>query len=449
MKDNNKNKAVEASAFVIIGFGMSQFLRLLGNLLLTRLLVPEMFGIMAIANVFLLGLQLFSDIGTGPGIIKSNRSSDPVFLNSAWSLQVIRGAILTTISLILAWPVSIIYKEPKLLLLLPVISLETLLRGLESTSLITMSKELQQKKLIIIELAIQMVNLTLMALLAYFTKSIWSLVIGTLFGSLIRTVWSHLLNSAHPNKFILEKAAMHELLTFGKWIFLSTAMMFLATQVDRIILGKFLAMAVFGIYNIALTFAELPKKIIERLGEQVVFPLITKYSHLPREQMRAKIKQPRKWALLALAIFLAAFGCFGDYIIRILYDQRYAEAGWMLPLLAFGMWPFILVSTIDRSLYSIGKPQYSAIGNMAKTVYMLIGIPLSYSFGGVFGAVLAVAINDLPMYVYVNYGLRKEKLSLIKQDMWATLLLLSATFLLLLFRALVGIGLPGAAVFPR
>jgi O-antigen/teichoic acid export membrane protein len=54
-----KNKAYLASIWVIGGLGTSQALRLASNLILTRLLVPEFFGIMAIAQVFMMGLGLF------------------------------------------------------------------------------------------------------------------------------------------------------------------------------------------------------------------------------------------------------------------------------------------------------------------------------------------------------------------------------------------------------
>ncbi len=86
-----QKKAIGASVWVIIGYGSSQCLRLISNLILTRLLVPELFGLMALVNTFIIGLNLFSDVGIRPSIIRSERGEDPLFLNTAWTLQVIRG----------------------------------------------------------------------------------------------------------------------------------------------------------------------------------------------------------------------------------------------------------------------------------------------------------------------------------------------------------------------
>ena len=61
---------------------------------MTRLLVPEMFGVMAIAGTVMMGLAMFSDLELKPSIIHSKRGDDPVFLNTAWVTQIFRGALL-------------------------------------------------------------------------------------------------------------------------------------------------------------------------------------------------------------------------------------------------------------------------------------------------------------------------------------------------------------------
>jgi len=226
-----------------------------------------------------------------------------------------------------------------------------------------------------------------------------------------------------------------------------TAMTFLASQCTRFLLGKLFSMTWFGVYSISVNLAELPKQVLNRLSGKVLFPLISKYAHYPRKELREKIGAPRRKMLLVLALCLAVFGCFGDMAVRILFDQRYEAGAWILPLLAFGMWPLLLISTIDVSLLSLGKPKYLAMGSFVKFVYMVVFIPLSFKIGGEFGAILAVALNDIPSYIIINYGLAKEKLSLLKQDALTTLVLLAASGVLLALRMLFGMGLPGESAF--
>ncbi len=69
--------------------------------------------------------------------------------------------------------------------------------------------------------------------------------------------------------------------------------------------------------------------------------------------------------------------------------------------------------------------------------------PLFFFFGGNFGAILAVALKDIPVYILVNIGLKKENLSMIRQDAWATVLLLSLIALGIGVRLLLDLGIPG------
>jgi hypothetical protein len=148
-----------------------------------------------------------------------------------------------------------------------------------------------------------------------------------------------------------------------------------------------------------------------------------------------------------LAALVALLTGFGDVLIEFLYDARYKQAGWMLSLLALGMWPLVLYSTIDRSLYAIGKPTYSAAGNFFKFLYMIICIPLSYKFAGYFGAVLAVALNDLPVYLITSIGLTKENLSCFKQDILASIFLVTIITICITIRFIFHMGIPGMAIF--
>jgi len=335
-----------------------------------------------------------------------------------------------------------VYEASALAWVIPFAGLNAILYGFNSTSIYTLSKDIQLGKLAIMEFFSQLIGLICMIFLAYLYKNIWSLVIGTLIGSFSTTVWSHFLDAKTKNRLVLEKTAITELLSFGKWIFVSTAMMFLATQADRFLLGKIFPLALFGVYSIAVIFAELPKQIISHLSNKVIYPLISKYSHLPRNELRQKILEKRKLILIPLALLVALLAGFGDMLIDLLYDDRYKQAGWMLSLLALGMWPLVLYATIDRSLYVIGKPTYSAFGNFLKFIYMIICIPLSFAYAGFFGAVFAVAMNDLPVYIVTGYGLKKEKLSCFQQDIIATMILVALLGICMMIRLVFDMGIP-------
>jgi O-antigen/teichoic acid export membrane protein len=129
-------------------------------------------------------------------------------------------------------------------------------------------------------------------------------------------------------------------------------------------------------------------------------------------------------------------------VITTLYDQRYEQAAWMLPILSLGIWPRLLANTNEPVLMALGKPQYNAAANLTRFMSTVLGIWIGYSLFGLVGAVIGVALNDLFCYLAINYGLWKEKLGNIKQDLLATGILLSALMLLIGLRYLLGFGLP-------
>lgn len=437
-----KQNAIKAIIWTLLGHGGSQVLRFGSNLILTRLLVPEMFGLMSLTNTFIMGLNLFSDIGISPSIIRSQRGEEPAFLNTAWTIQVIRGILLWLICLIITIPVAKFYGEQRILWIMPIAGFTTVLKGFNSTVMILLNRQLNLGKITIFDFIVQVMSLTVTISWAKIYPTIWAILGGNLVASFFGMVRSHFLVKVPKNSFAWDKDAVKEIFSFGKWIFISTAMMFLASQWDRLILGKLFTLEILGVYTIAYTFADLPRQITQNISAKVLFPLIANLVTLKREELRRNILGKRWFILLGTTIIVTILFCFGDFIIFALYDKRYHQAAWMLPILALGLWPLILAITIDKSLMAIGKPVYASIGSTLKFLYMLAGVPIGFQWGGIFGVIIVIAANDILGYLVVNYGLWKEGLSCFQQDVQASLILITLIVITTAFRYWQGWGLP-------
>jgi len=444
-----KKLAFSGAVWTFVGYGAAQVLRLVTNLILTHLLYPELFGLMSLANTFLMGLGLFSDLGLGPNIIYSPRGNEPVFLNTAWTLQVIRGLILWLCSILIAFPLAYFYHNQQLLWLIPVVGFTAVLDGFNSTSIYTLQRKVKIKPLTIFEIFVQVIGLIVMLIWAWLSRSIFALVGGILVSSILKMGLSYYLIDNYSNKWIWKPEIIKEMINFGRWIFISTAATFIAGQTDKIILAKLLSFQALGIYTVALTFAMLPQEIVDRMASRVTFPIIAKFAHLPREELRRKILAKRWLMLLPIGLLVVLLTCFGDVLILKLYDKRYVEAAWMLPILALGVWPHLLYQTGAETLVAVGKPQYMAYSQISKSIYVFPAYILGYYWLGLLGFVIMVAINDLILYVVVIYGLAKEKLNFLKQDFVSTLLMLSVIFLIVILRKLLGYGYPIDLLFVR
>lgn len=438
-----KKLAIRGIIWTVVSYGTSQILRFGSNLILTRLLFPKLFGLMALLNIFIIGLHLFSDIGIGPSIIQNKRGDEPAFLNTAWTLQIVRGCGLWLCCVAIAWPLAKFYQEPQFLWLIPVVGLSTIISGFNSTALFTLNRQMAVGKLGIFELGVQVISLTVMIVWAWFSPTIWALIIAGLVADLVRLVWSHRLIPGSRNRFAWDREAADAIFSFGRWVFVSTALTFLATQADRLILGKLFSFEMLGVYGIAYMLAEMPRQLTLVISGKVIFPTVARLTHLPRETLRAKILQKRRLVLGVLALGLTVLLSFGDILILSLYDQRYVQAAWMLPILALGIWPNVLFQTLGGPfLLAVGKPIYAAYGNFLRLLIISIGLPLGFSLKGIVGVVIVVAFAELPLYGALTYGLWREEMTAVAQDIMATALFLVLLTAVLMGRFVLGFGLP-------
>ena len=173
--------------------------------------MPEMFGVMAIVSVVIVGLTLFTDMGLRPNIIQSHRGDDPIFLNTVWSVQIIRGIIIWSaallISLGLYWvgqlnwlPAKIVYADPILPWIIPVACLSVLFEAFEPTWTSTASRRLEQSKITLIDLASQVASILIMLIWVMLDKSIWALVGGGLSSSIVKNFLLYYIAPGEKNK---------------------------------------------------------------------------------------------------------------------------------------------------------------------------------------------------------------------------------------------------------
>jgi O-antigen/teichoic acid export membrane protein len=437
-----KKLAIRGTIWTIASYGLGQIIRFGGNLILTRLLAPQLFGLMTLVSIFIVGLHLFSDVGVGPSVVQNKRGDDPDFLNTAWTMQVIRSFIIWGFCILIAFPLAQLYNEPQLLWLIPIVGFGTVISGFSSTAGYTLERHMEMRRSTFFSLGGQVLSIAILIIWAKISPTIWALVLGSLLTSLISTIWSFYLIPGTRNRFAWDPESVRDLFSFGQWIFLSTAITFLAEQVDRLMLGKLIALETLGVYGVAYALADIPRQVLLAVSSRVLFPAFSKMVDQPREVFLAKILKNRMPLLLFAAVGIGVLVGCGDLFVKLLYDKRYEQASWMLPLMAIGIWPRVLTQTIDQVFFAMGQPRYPTYGCLAKFVFMLAALPLGFHFMGVPGAVIAVALNDIPFYVVIAEGLRREKLSSFKQDMLATLFFVGLIALVLAVRSVLGLGSP-------
>ncbi|MYM55487.1 oligosaccharide flippase family protein [Thalassovita mangrovi] len=398
-------RALRSSAITTMGFVTYQFLRLLSNLILTRILFPEAFGLMALVSVVMMGLAMFSDVGVSPSIMQSERGDDEDFLNTAWTIQIIRGAGLWIATCFLAYPMSLFYQEPQLLHLLPVAGLTLLINGFNPTKLETANRHLRAGRVTVIEIAVQVVGLIVAVTAAWITGSVWALVISGIASAIAQVVFLGAFLPGAPNRLRWEKRAADELIHFGKWIFLSTICGFFIGQSDKLVIGKYLSLDEFGVYNIGFFLASFPLLLGGVVTRKVLIPIYRE--NPPRESAEnfLRLRKMRIYATAFLMTMVIALALLGVWLVDLLYDPRYQSAGAVVVVLACMQMPQIIVLTYDQAALAAGDSKRFFVLAAARGVLIFAGLLIGLELAGMLGALLglgAAYVCAYPVVVWLS-----------------------------------------------
>jgi O-antigen/teichoic acid export membrane protein len=407
-----KQRVLRASGWTFSGHVAGQALRLGGNLAMTRILVPDMFGVVAIATMVSVILSMLSDIGLRQSIIQNRRGAEPAFLDTAWTLQILRGfamwmtAVALSVALWLANRAGLVppdstYAAPVLPLVIAVNAFSAVILGFQSAKVASAHRQLDHRRIVQCELAGQGVGLVAMIVLGIQLRTVWALVAGGLLGALVTTVLGHFLLPGRRDRFGWDADAIRELIGFGRWAFVSSAFTVLAANGDRLLLGGLVTADVLGIYAIAILMVAAVEGALGKLSTAVSLPALSEIARNEPARLREvyyRLRVPTDLVLLFAAGFLHAAG---RAVIELLYDARYAAAGGMLEVLALSL--ITARYGVAYQIYlAVGNPRYMAIIQIVRAVALFTTVPLAYHLGGLSAALWAIALHGVAMIPFVH-----------------------------------------------
>ena len=400
-----RQRVLHAGGWNIAGYSLGRALALVTNLIMTRLLAPEMFGVMAIAAVVPHTLLMLADVGLRQNIVRSHRGEDPVFLDTAWVVQIIRGVTAWFVTLGLsialhfaihweAFPPDSVYASPVLPAVIAVSSLTAIIAGFQSTKWAIAFRRFDQKRIAQIELTAQIVALPFMVAIGVATHSIWALVSGGLVASLTTTILSHAWMSGDRNRLRWDKDAFRELISFGRWIFVSSAVGVIAGSCSSLMLGAMLSADELGLFVIAGLILGAVGGGFGRMFGQIGLPALSEIARNEPSRLREVYYKMRVPIDLFLLFLTGLVFTSGQLVIDLLYDPRYAGAGNFLEILALGFFA-VRYGPAKEVYLALGIPRYGALLNVVGFVSLFSVVPLLYYLAGTQGAIWGMALNGL------------------------------------------------------
>lgn len=433
----------KSSRAAVLIFSLNFFeksLTFVQTLILARLLLPEYFGLIGICWLIIGTLETFSETGFKIALLQKKESIEP-YLNTAWTIQFLRGIALYALVYFAAPLVETFFNTKGATEVLRVLGITLLISSFANIGMITYIKKIDFKKQFFHNISGTLTDATVSITLAFYLRNVWAMVWGHLAGMVVRVCISYVLHSFRPSlRFDMEKAK--ELFAFGKWVSASTAIIFLITNGDNAFVGKFLGIAALGFYQMAYRISNLPATEITHVLSQVTLPMYSKLQY--------DILELRKSFLITLELTSLISFPFGILILLLSYDfiQLFLGDKWlpMVPALnalcIFGL-TRAFGATMGPLLYSIGKPQIQTKLSIIQLLFMSVLIyPLTLLWG-ILGTSIAVVIPNISVLVLITAETKR-----IIQFRYAELLR-SIIIPLIGSIVIVFFTLAGNAMFPR
>lgn len=302
------------------------------GVVLARLIPPEDFGLLGMALIFTGLASLFTTLGMGPAIVQRQALTD-AHIRTAVTLSTLLGLAITCILWIFSDIIALFFGDPRVSPVLKAVSLTFLLGGLSTTSRGLLRRKLQFKGLFFVELVSYLVGYTSLSVpMAFMGYGVWSLVVGTLAKAVI-SCGLLLFLVKPPLKPALRRKETIELLGFGSGITFINLLNYAATNVDSLVIGKFLSATGLGLYSRAFRLMMLPRQFATALSS-VLFPAYAEIQNETKRITGAYFKAVNATAIITFPV-LMGMGICAKYIILGIYGPNWAGATMVLRLLCF------------------------------------------------------------------------------------------------------------------
>ncbi|CAN5164801.1 lipopolysaccharide biosynthesis protein [soil metagenome] len=393
------DRALRAGFWSVLLRSSMRFIAFIRNVVLARLLAPADFGLFGIALVMLSIVERFSSTGLRGAIIQKKADIGD-YLDTAFTIQAFRGACLAAMLWLSAPYAAQFFGEPRATPFIQLLGITVFLRGVRNIGLVYYTRELEVQRQNVHTVVSDIVELLVSIVAAILLRNAWALMIGVLAGNVTSMVVSYVMHPYRPRLSLnLDKA--RELSRYGRWIFLSHILSFLAYRGDNFIIGKLLGAPALGIYLLAFSISEAATVGISQMMTSVAFPA---YSRIQGEQARVQRAFSLAVDLVASLTMPAAvvLWLLAEPITLVVLGDRWLQVAFVLPPLAFAGVIRTLVANGTTVYKAVGRPDRAFLVSLATVIATYAAIfPLIQLYGlvGVGMAVLFGQLATIPVFL--------------------------------------------------
>lgn len=396
------SRTVVGGLWVAFTNGGNRALQLVMLVVLARLLSPADFGLFGIALLALSSLKRFSQLGIDQALIQQPEENVDSYLDTAFTLQVLRGILIVGVAYLAAPFVADFFSEPRATLLLQVVALATLFQVVYNPGTVYFQKDLNFHKQFAFTVSGTVTRVIVSIGYALLSPTVWALVAGLVAGNCVQMVVSYLIHDYRPwPGFNREQA--RELVGYGKWILGSGIVSFLFSEGDDAFVGRVLSTEALGVYQLAYRLSNAPATEIAQTVSKVVMPAYSKI-----QDDTEALRQGFRRALRLSTLVSLPMGV-GIIVVAPVFVPVFLGDGWgdmivpMQLLTGFGLLRSIRSPT-SPLFKALGRPDYvTKIQTLRLALLVVVIYPLTMAYGlpGTSLAVLLTSAVGAPIGAYL------------------------------------------------
>jgi O-antigen/teichoic acid export membrane protein len=352
---------------------------------LTRLLSPEDFGLIAIASIVIDVLMRVTHVGMVQALIQRIVVEEQHY-DIAWTVGMIRALSITLVTFFSAPLVAQFFGEPRVEEIVRILALRPLIDAAASIKIAELTRNLKFRSMAIIELPKALAN-TMIAVALAKQWGAWALVVGTLAGS-TTYLWLSYFLAPHRPRFSFDTTAARSLIRFGRWVFFTSLVVMAGQLFLRVIISRQLGAAELGLYYLAASLAFLPVEVASEIIGEVTFPL---YARIQTDIWQTALTFRTIMISLAVLIVPALFlmTALAPSLVVTVLGPEWIGAAPIIQILALANLLGLLGETIVPILNGTGHPDKVLVIEVVQSSLLISSIGIFASRFGVIGAALA------------------------------------------------------------
>lgn len=358
---------------------------------LSRVLAPEAFGLVALATVFTAFVQIFLDQGFSAAIVQ-RRELEREHLDTAFWISVLTGILLTIGGVALSGWIAQFFGEPRLGPVLRWLSLSFIVSALSSTQIAILQRNLAFKSLAARSLVATVAGGIVGVIMAFAGYGVWSLVAQNLANGVAGALVLWQASDWRPG-FNVSRTHYKELFVFGVSIVGNNILNVLTRRSDDFLIGYFLGPRLLGYYTIGYRLLLVMMRLVTGITNSVAFPAFSRLQHNPDRMLGAFYSVTQYTSLLAFPVFIG-LATLAPELVPALFGEKWAPSIPVMRILAFvGILQSVLFFN-GTVLKASGKPSWQFNIMLLNFVCSLIGFLIAVRWG-----IVAVAAS----FVIVGY----------------------------------------------